>query len=450
MSSQEGKPVEVIPVLCLSIFFQLIAAFLALRLIPVTGRWKAWLLVFAALFVMAIRRIITLIQLVVTNMAYPFDIYDEALSLIISILMMYGMVLISPLFLSIKRSSEALRESEERLRTLINAMPDFVCFRDGEGRWLEVNDVGIRLFQLERIDYKGKKGSKLAEASSIYRQVFPSCRDTDEKAWEQGNLSRSEEIISLADDTNKVYEVIKVPLFQQDGKRKGLVILGRDITENKQAEERLKASLQEKEVLLKEIHHRVNNNLQIVSSLLNLQSGYIQNQEFLEMLRDSQNRIRSIALVHEKLYQSNDLANIKFSEYVRNLLSYLFRSYGVDHGTVQTKLDIDDVPLEIDTIISCGLIINELVSNSLKHAFPENSKGDICVALHPYEDQFMLAVSDNGIGLPQDMEIKNTESLGLKLVTALVEEIKGTLEFHSNGGLQFKIVLKKSGIERKD
>jgi PAS domain S-box-containing protein len=441
---------EIAPILCLSIFFQFIAAFLALKLIPITGRWKAWVLISGALVIMAIRRSIALFHLIVGDLTYPLDLSDEALSLIISILMVSGIILISPLFYSIKRSTEALQESEERLRTLIDAMPDLVCFRDGEGRWLEVNEAGIRLFQLEGIDYRSKRGSELAEVSCLYQKAFPTCQETDEKAWKRGTLSRGEEIISQSDGTNRIYDVIKVPLFQPNGKRKGLVVLGRDITENKLAEENLKASLKEKDVLLKEIHHRVKNNLQIISSLLNLQSRYVQNQEFLEMLRDSQNRVKSIALLHEKLYQSKDLTKVKFSEYVQNLVNYLFRSYGVNMNLISAKADVEDVILGIDTIISCGLIINELVSNSLKHAFPMGRQGEIHITFHSNDDEILLIVGDNGIGLPEKLDIQNTESLGLKLVTALVEEMKGTLDFHSDNGSRFKITLKKFNTEEKD
>jgi two-component sensor histidine kinase/putative methionine-R-sulfoxide reductase with GAF domain len=214
----------------------------------------------------------------------------------------------------------------------------------------------------------------------------------------------------------------------------------REIIRRKRVEEQLKISLKEKEILLKEIHHRVKNNLQVVSSLLKLQSEYIQNRQMLEMFRESQNRVKSMALIHEKLYQSQDLVKIDFAEYVRNLATYLFRSYRVNPGAITLKRNVDDVSLGIDTAIPCGLIINELVSNSLKHAFPASKEGEIHIAFHSDKDnQFTLIVSDNGAGLPRDLDFRNTESLGLQLVNLLVHQLEGTVELDRSGGTTFRI-----------
>lgn len=224
--------------------------------------------------------------------------------------------------------------------------------------------------------------------------------------------------------------VIIIILFKAD----------RNIAKRKQAEEQIKASLKEKEVLLKEIHHRIKNNLQVISSLLNLQSGYIIDKDAIEMFKESQNRVKSMALIHEKLYQSKDLARIDFAEYIRNLTNYLFRSYGVTSNRIKLKKNVDDVFLGLDTAIPCGLIINELVSNSLKHAFPDGKEGEIHICLFLDNDKFTLIVRDNGVGFPKDLDFRNTESLGLQLVITLVEQLEGTIDLKRSGGTEFKII----------
>jgi two-component sensor histidine kinase len=205
------------------------------------------------------------------------------------------------------------------------------------------------------------------------------------------------------------------------------------------AEEQILAALQEKEVLLQEIHHRVKNNLQVVSSLLNLQSRYIEDEKTLQMFRESQSRVKSMALIHERLYRSKDLAQIDFGEYVQTLTRDLFRSYQAQAGSVALKVDVQDVFLGVDTAIPCGLIINELVSNALKYAFPDDRDGQLCVELASDDGQYVLAVRDNGVGLPDGLDIQSTETLGLRLVTTLVRQLRGTVELRSDGGTEFEI-----------
>ena len=214
-----------------------------------------------------------------------------------------------------------------------------------------------------------------------------------------------------------------------------------EIAERKRVEKQIKVSLQEKEVLLREIHHRVKNNLQVISSLLYLQSKSIKDKETLEMFQESQNRVRSMAFVHEKLYQSQDLARVNFAEYVRTLTNYLFRSYGVNPDVISLKINVDDdVFVSIDTAVPCGLIINELVSNGLKHAFPDGREGEIRTGLRlDHDGQFTLMVSDNGVGLPEGLDFRSTESLGLQLVNTLVEQLEGTIDLDRSGGTTFEI-----------
>ncbi|MCK9150344.1 sensor histidine kinase [Methanobacterium alcaliphilum] len=219
------------------------------------------------------------------------------------------------------------------------------------------------------------------------------------------------------------------------------VMVARDITERKLSEEKIKASLEEKKVLLKEIHHRVKNNLQIISSLLSLQSDNIKDNQDKKIFKESQDRIKSMALIHEQLYQSKDLARINFATYVNNMMVYLFHSYSMDK-MIDLKLDLDNINLEIETAIPCGLIINELVSNSLKHAFKGRNTGEIFIKFKMFNENLVLELMDDGIGF-NDNEIYESNSLGLKLVTILVEQLDGELEITHENGSEFIIKFKE-------
>jgi two-component sensor histidine kinase len=248
-----------------------------------------------------------------------------------------------------------------------------------------------------------------------------------------------------------------IPILDEAGKLLGYRGSDINITERKKAEDKIQASLKEKEVLLQEIHHRVKNNMQIISSLLRLQSRQTDEKKEVDMLLESQNRIRSMALIHEKLYQSEDLAHVDFNEYIRDLTKGLFRSYRAGTDKIVFRADLEDALIGIDTAIPCGLIVNELVSNALKHAFPGGRKGEIQIGFrrigdlesgiqHENSEMFELKVRDNGIGMPQDMDFRNTESLGLRLVSTLSEnQLQGAIHLTGRGGTEFQIRFKDIG-----
>jgi PAS domain S-box-containing protein len=242
----------------------------------------------------------------------------------------------------------------------------------------------------------------------------------------------------------RYYAVNYYPYVNADGLVTHCVVVSHDITDRKTNADDTHTSLQEKEVLLKEIHHRVKNNLQIISSLLSLQSNSIESEATRELVRESQNRVRSMALIHEKLYQSASLARIDFGEYLRNLTRDLFRSYSA--GGVSLKLQAEDINLDIDAAIPCGLMVNELVSNALKYAFPQTKRGELLITFSQVaRDKFALSVTDNGVGLPNDLDVRNPKSLGLQLVNMLVAQLRGTLDVVSDGGTTFMITFSSEG-----
>jgi len=202
--------------------------------------------------------------------------------------------------------------------------------------------------------------------------------------------------------------------------------------------------------LLKEVHHRVKNNLQVISSILNLQSSYVKDQQILNILKESQNRIKSMAFIHESLYQTKDLSSINFSEYISSLTHNLIHSYSNMDEQVKLSLDIQLIFLNLDLAIPCGLIINEIVSNSLKYAFVGNA-GDpeITIKMKTKGDDITLIVGDNGIGLPQHINYRNTESLGLQLVVTLVDQLNGTIDINTKKGTIYTIAFKQNQIKNR-
>ncbi|HEX9007464.1 MAG TPA: PAS domain S-box protein [Bacteroidota bacterium] len=214
------------------------------------------------------------------------------------------------------------------------------------------------------------------------------------------------------------------------------------LVQQQRSQAKLRRSLEEKEILLKEVHHRVKNNLQIISSLLNLQMGHVQDATLAEILRESQNRIRSMALIHERLYRSGDLSRVDFGYYVRNLTSYLSRTYASAAQPVRVSVEIGTILLGVDLAIPCGLIVNELVTNAFRHAFVDGREGEVTITMTQNESVCRLSVRDNGVGLPDGFEGRRTTTLGLQLVETLTEQINGVLEMQRSGGTEFSIVFR--------
>lgn len=218
------------------------------------------------------------------------------------------------------------------------------------------------------------------------------------------------------------------------------IVLVRDISEEKLIENQMRESLREKEVLLKEVHHRVKNNLQIISSILNLQSSYVKDENTLEILRESQNRIKSMSFIHESLYQTKDFSSINFGEYIENLSKNLVLSYHIFDNFIETSYELEEVELNLDQAIPCGLIINELITNSLKYAFPEKKEGaKIWINVSLEGNMVRIELGDNGVGLPEGFDYRETDSLGLQLVVTLVEQLDGTIEMSRSQGTTYLI-----------
>ncbi|NWF89008.1 MAG: PAS domain S-box protein [Ignavibacteriaceae bacterium] len=234
------------------------------------------------------------------------------------------------------------------------------------------------------------------------------------------------------------------PIFDESDKLNRIAGVAEDITIRKQYEQRLEYSLKEKEILLKEIHHRVKNNMQIISSLLNLQAKYIGDEHTSEIFHEGRNRIRTMALIHEKLYGPKDFTRINFAEYLNELCSYLLNAYKIRSQKVGIKIDIEDIYLDLDQSLTLGFIVNELVSNSLKYAFPNGLEGQIKISLKSSDKQNILKVYDNGVGISSEIELGKTNTLGLQLVQMFCEQISGTVTLRRGEGTEFLISFAKA------
>ncbi len=340
-----------------------------------------------------------------------------------------------------KQAEEALRESEENYRTIFDTANDAFFIHDLHTG--EIIDVNRKMCEMYGYTHEETRHIEVGDIS----EGIPPYSQNEAMEWMQKAAEGIPQIFEWK-GKRKAGELFWVEINLKRitiGNEDRLLAIVRDITERKAVENRIIASLEEKEVLLREIHHRVKNNMQVISSLLRLQSDKIRDQQHSDMFRESQERIRAMALIHEKLYRSRDLARVDFNEYIKSLMNGLFRSHGIDTDRIAMKVKVEDVSLGLDQAIPCGLLINELVSNSLKYAFPEDRKGEISITLRSIrEDEIELTVSDDGVGIPENMDIGSTDSLGLDLVTILAEDqLEGKIDLYGTGGTTFRILFKK-------
>ena len=334
-----------------------------------------------------------------------------------------------------KKAEQELSESERKFRSVVENANDAIYIITADG-FQYVNSAFERLtgFASKDVCKKSFDFWKI-----IHPEDVKMIREREEARKKGEEVpSRYEFRILAKGGKTKIVEPATVHIGEK-GELKVMGIL-RDVTDRKHAEEKIKASLHEKDVLLREIHHRVKNNMQIISSLLRLQARSIGDSSLCDMFKESQNRIRSMALIHEKLYQTEDFTRINFAEYIRSLIVHLFHTYQINPNIVRMKTEMEEVFLDINRAIPCGLIINELVSNSLKYAFPDNKKGDVCIKLSSNrQKKTKLIVSDSGIGLHKSVNLLEPETLGLQLVSDLIKQIEGTVRLERAKGTAFHI-----------
>jgi PAS domain S-box-containing protein len=337
-----------------------------------------------------------------------------------------------------KRAEEALRIKNIAIESSINA----IAMADLEGNLTYVNDSFLKLWGYDNDgEVLGRPAVSFWEDEAQPSEIIKVLQD---KGSNIGELVAKRKDGSLF-DTQLSASMVRDP----DGNPLCMMGSFMDITERKGAERALRKSLEEKEMLMREIHHRVKNNFIVIYTLLKFQSKHIKDSESRGLFRESQDRVMSMSLIHEKLYRSGDLTSISFSDYLKKLAIHLFRSYSINTNTVKLRVDVPDVPVDVDMMIPCGLIVNELITNALKYAFPEGREGEVGIDVKPEgEDGYVLTVSDTGVGFPEDVDFRKTDTLGLELVAMLTKQLGGTVELDRSSGTEFRVAFKQKRFRK--
>jgi len=336
-----------------------------------------------------------------------------------------------------KRAEETIHQSEEKFRVLAETSPAAIVLHQGE-KFIYANPATMRISGYSEAELLGMNFWDWTHAD--FRDMFRE-HGLARLRGDSAPLQFEQKLTTKTGEERWV--VVSVGKIEYRGNPTVIATI-LDITEAKQAEERISNALAEKVVLLKEVHHRVKNNLQIICSLLDLQSDSIPDERSRSYFRENQNRIRSMALVHERLYKSDDFTSVGLEEYIRDLCKNLFDSYLADPGRIDLEVDTGGLSIAIDKAIPWGLIINELVSNSLKHAFPDNRSGEISIRFNLNgDDRLTLTVADSGVGIPPHLDFRDTETLGLQLVNMLARQLNGQISMESTTGTAFTIRAQK-------
>lgn len=337
-----------------------------------------------------------------------------------------------------KHTEENLRRSEARYRAAFEFAPDLIMIHDSEGTALDVNPEGLKMLGASSREEAGKLGPMHTwseEDKARFRQIR-------EDTFRQGKWRGELKACRMNGETFDIETHVKVAHLQ----RETLVIaISRDISERKRMEEQIRSALREKEMLLREVHHRVKNNLQVISTLLKLQLRDEDDARARAFFRESQNRILSMAMIHEKIYQTEGLHKIRLKDYIRDLAQEIYDSFGENTERIGMRVDVEDIAFGMDTVIPCGLIFIELISNSLKYAFPDGRRGEIFIGVRRRKNgRIDLSVRDDGVGLPEEIEIKKLHSLGLRLVSDLARyQLKGTREIERKHGTTVRITFRE-------
>lgn len=334
-------------------------------------------------------------------------------------------------------TEQALRENEAKLRLITNALPVLIAYADAEQRYQFVNRTYERWAARTPEEMVGRTMKEVWP-----EEVYSVLRD-HVKAALAGEPQSFEARMGCEGLPERDLLLNYIPHVDEEGEIRGFAALVSDITDQKTAEKRIKAALNEKEILLREIHHRVKNNLAVISSLISLQAAHAKDDFHKQMFRDVQTRVRSMAIAHEKLYQSNSLSKLSMRTYVRSLVDHLTASSAPIGSPIRLKKEVDDVTLGLDTAMPLGFILTELVSNCLKHAFPPGTRGEVTVTLRSLgENEYELVVADNGVGLPEQFSFDTLKTLGLDLVRTFATQLNGRVEIKREHGTEFCITFK--------
>jgi two-component sensor histidine kinase len=259
----------------------------------------------------------------------------------------------------------------------------------------------------------------------------------------QGERQEFEGLLYNTDGKKIWTQTFLNPVYSEDNEVTEVACMSYEITEKKVIEEQMIETIREKEVLLQEVHHRVKNNLQVISSILNLQSSYVKDENSLKILRESQNRIKSMSFIHESLYHTGNFSQIEFSQYIYSLTTNLIHSYSYEKGNIKLETDFEKTFLSLDQAIPCGLIVNEIISNALKYAFDPEVGGEIFCSIVTKDNNIELRIGDNGVGMSSEIDYRNSDTLGLQLIYTLIEQLSATIDVDTESGTKYFITFEK-------
>lgn len=328
-------------------------------------------------------------------------------------------------------AKEELAKSEQQKAAIFAAISEHVIYQAPDHTILWANRAAADSIGKKPEELIGKKCYQLWHQRTSPCEICPVAQARDTQTAHREEISSPD---------GRWWHISGYPMLDDQGKVIGMIEVTMEITDRKKNELALKASLREKEILIREIHHRVKNNMQVISSILNLQSALLSDPEAKLAFKECQYRIKSMAMVHEKLYRAKDLSNIDFSDYLKNLAQTIFFDQQVKSGQINLHLDLEPVNLNINVAVPLGLILNELITNAFKHAFPSGRKGNLWISLkHLPEGVIELRVKDDGVGFPKGLDFKKADSLGLIIINTLVDQIDGKIELLRDGGTEFRI-----------
>lgn len=432
LTSQDGSPTrEKMLLLIITSLILFYASYLYTRRLQETGQKKLMCLIYG------------FILLAFSDLIYLFYDYPghllKAAGFYFLYLGLFKLSIETPYETLAEVNEKRIHEARERYRSLFDNAYDAIITTDIEGRITSWNRSAEKIFGWNAAEIIGKKLPLL-----IFDQNLLAEKDRIMRNAISGETVTGIETALMRKDGTKIDVSMTIsPLRDANQNAIGMSGIMRDITERRQAEEQVKTSLKEKEVLLREIHHRVKNNMQIISSLLKLQSSYIKDKKYGDIYKESQNRIIAMSLIHEKLYQSRDFTKIDSRGYIKELVNGLVQSYEVP-GRIKFIVNVEIASLSMNTAVPCGLLINELVSNSVKYGFPDGREGEIRISLHPVEDnKIELILSDNGIGIPENIDFRKANTWGLRLITILAEnQLHGEINLDRSKGTEFRIIFR--------
>jgi len=334
----------------------------------------------------------------------------------------------------LRKSETALRNSNARMRTLVQTIPDLIWLKDADGVFLSCNTMFERFFGAMEAEIVGKTDYDFTDPEQA-----DSFREHDRTAMAAGKPSHNEEWITFADDGRRaLLDTIKTPMFDETGNLIGILGIGRDITVRKEAENDIKKLLGEKELLLREVHHRIKNNMNTIKGLLNMQVSAAKNESVAASIRDAECRVQSMIMLYERLYCTDNYHELSVKDYLESLVSEITGSFP-NRGIVRVDTDIDSFILNITILTPLGIIINELLTNMMKYAFTGRAKGVIHIAAHREEKTVVIIVADDGVGLPESVSFKKSTGFGLGLVNLLVEQIDGDISVERNNGTKYRL-----------